>query len=270
MRYGFILPDMADATPRALADLAYEAEQTGWDGVFFWDADWNHSPWITMTAMAMRTSHVRLGAILHPLAWRQPWLFARESASLDQISDGRLVAAIGMGATNEQDFVRGRTRFGTPVDRIVRAELIDESLEIINGLWSGQPVTFQGQHYQLDAFQMQVRPIQKPRIPIWAVGVWGKTKSMARVARCDGMLVSAEAPVAEIQAIQEFIRNQRTLTTPFDLVMEADTRNDTPAEACAKATTWAQLGIGWWVESMWSPGITLAMARERIRQGPPR
>jgi alkanesulfonate monooxygenase SsuD/methylene tetrahydromethanopterin reductase-like flavin-dependent oxidoreductase (luciferase family) len=270
MRYGFIIPDLQDASIAAIAELAHEAEQSGWDGVFFWDADWHISPWVAIAAMALATRQARLGAILHPLAWRQPWLFARDSASLDQLSQGRLTISIGMGAVETQDFARGRTRFGSPVDRAVRAQLIDEGLDIVNGLWSGKPFSYHSQHYDFDAFQLQVTPVQQPRIPIWAVGMWGKPKSMARVARCDGMLVSAASPIAEIQAIQAFIAEQRSLSTPFELVMEADTRNDTPDVARSKANNWAEQGIAWWVESMWSPGITIAMARERISMGPPR
>jgi len=171
MRYGFIIPDMADATTNGIIELASEAEAAGWDAIFFWDGDWGYSPWITLAAMAVHTEHIRLGTILHPLAWRRPWLFARETASLDQLSNGRLIVSIGLGAVNEQDFARGRTGFGEPVERSLRAQLLDEGLEVVNRLWSGQAVTFHGQHYQLEDFRMRPTPIQSPRIPIWAVGV---------------------------------------------------------------------------------------------------
>jgi alkanesulfonate monooxygenase SsuD/methylene tetrahydromethanopterin reductase-like flavin-dependent oxidoreductase (luciferase family) len=269
MHYGFIIPDMTDATTNEIVGLARDAEAAGWDAIFFWDGDWGYSPWITLAAMAVHTEHIRLGAILHPLAWRQPWLFARETASLDQLSNGRLIVSIGLGAVNEEDFTRGRTRFGTPVDRNIRAQLLDEGLEIVNRLWSGQAVTFHGEHYQLDDFQMRPTPVQSPRIPIWAVGVWGRSKSMARVLRCDGMLTHESAAIAEIQAIRTFVEQQRTLTSPFDIVMEADTRGDTPEQAQAKLRDWAQAGVTWWVETMWSSKSTVAAARARIRQEPP-
>lgn len=218
--------------------------------------------------MAVATERVRLGAILHPLGWRQPWLFARDSATLDQLSNGRLIITIGLGAIDEQDVARGRTRFGEPVDRKIRAQLMDEGLEIINGLWSGQPVTFHGEHWQMDEFTMRPVPVQTPRIPIWAVGVWGKRKSMARVLRCDGMLVhpgTANDDIKQIKAAAE----QRTLSSPFDLVMEADTRDDTPEQARAKVRDAADAGITWWTESMWSTPCTLEDVLARIKQGPP-
>ena len=269
MRYGFIIPDMSDATTDAIVALARDAEAAGWDAIFFWDGDWGYSPWITLAAMAVHTRHVRLGAILHPLAWRQPWLFARETASLDQLSQGRLIVSIGLGAVDQQDFARGRTRFGEPVDRKVRAQLLDEGLEVVNRLWSGQAITFQGEHYQIEGFKMRPTPVQSPRIPIWAVGVWGRPKSMARVLRCDGILTEASVPVAQVEAIKVFVEERRTLTSPFDIVMEADTREDTPEQAQAKVRDWAKAGVTWWVETMWSPESTVADARARIQQGPP-
>jgi alkanesulfonate monooxygenase SsuD/methylene tetrahydromethanopterin reductase-like flavin-dependent oxidoreductase (luciferase family) len=219
--------------------------------------------------MAVQTERIRLGAILHPLPWRQPWLFARDAATLDQLSHGRLVVSIGLGAIDEQDMARGRTRFGEPVDRKIRAQLMDEALEIITGLWSGQPVTFHGEHYQMDEYSMRPVPVQTPRIPIWAVGVWGKRKSMERVLRSDGMLVHESISASDVQKIKAFVAERRTLASPFDLVMEADTRGDTPEQARAKVRGWAEAGVTWWTESMWTPACTLEEVRTRIRQGPP-
>ena len=270
MRYGFIIPDIQDARTNEIVGLARDAEAAGWDAIFFWDGDWGYSPWITLAGMAVQTERIHLGAVLHPLPWRQPWLFAREAASLDQLSNGRLVVPIGIGAINEQDVERGRTRFGEPVDRKIRAQLMDEALEIVTGLWAGEPVTFHGDHYHMEDFSLRPVHVQSPRIPIWVVGVWGKRKSMERVLRCDGMLVHESAPVAEIQAIKAFVEERRTLPTPFDIVMEADTRSDTPEQARAKAQGWAEVGVTWWVEGMWIPDCKLDDVRARIRQGPPR
>ena len=270
MHYGFVIPDIPQAGPREIADLAREAEEKGWDAIFFWDADWGFSPWIVLSAMATYTERIRFGAMLHPLAWRQPWLFARDCATLDQLSNGRLIVSIGLGAVDEQDFSRGRTRFGAPVDRKVRAALIDESLEIVNGLWSGQAITLHGEHYQLEAFGIRPTPAQTPRIPIWTVGVWGRHKSMARVLRCDGMLTSEATSADEIRAIKAFVQEHRTLTSPFDIVMEADTRSNSPEQVQAKIRALADAGVTWWVETMWGPESTFEATRARLQQGPPR
>ena len=93
---------------------------------------------------------------------------------------------------------------------------------------------------------------------------------MARVLRCDGMLTEASAAIAEIQAIKALIEQQRTLTSPFDIVMEADTRDKTLERAQATVRDWANVGVTWWVETMWTPESSVADARARVKQGPPR
>ncbi len=84
------------------------------------------------------------------------------------------------------------------------------------------------------------------------------------------MLVSEEAAMDEIRAIKTFVEEQRALESPFDIVMEADTRGDTPEQTGAKARGWADAGVTWWVESMWAPASNLVDVQTRIRQGPPR
>ncbi|MCA1716704.1 MAG: LLM class flavin-dependent oxidoreductase [Actinobacteria bacterium] len=92
MRYGFIVPK---GDPRIVAGLAREAEDAGWDGVFYFDAICIgegmeiYDPWVVMSAIAMRTERVRLGAILTPPARRRPWKLARETVTLDHLSGGR-------------------------------------------------------------------------------------------------------------------------------------------------------------------------------------
>ena len=137
MRYGFIV---TNGDPRAIAELAREAEAAGWDGVFYWDgicvgAMDTYDPWVVMAAMAMRTERVRLGAILTPPARRRPWKLARETMTLDHLSGGRPVLPVGLGAVDDGGF----SKVGEPTDRKTRAQRLDESLEILEGLWSGEP-----------------------------------------------------------------------------------------------------------------------------------
>src|SRR3989442_15715572 len=123
MKYGFIVPG---GDVREIAELASEAEAAGWDGILHYDADWSLSPWVTLAAMAVRTSRIRLGAMLHPLPWRRPWLLARDAATLDRLSGGRLVLPVGLGAADEADLARGVTKFGEPTDRRLRARRLAE------------------------------------------------------------------------------------------------------------------------------------------------
>jgi alkanesulfonate monooxygenase SsuD/methylene tetrahydromethanopterin reductase-like flavin-dependent oxidoreductase (luciferase family) len=148
--------------------LARAAEDAGWDGVFTWDGihvgdDMEvHDPWVLMAAFAMATERVRLGAIVHPLPRRRPWKVARESATLDGLSKGRLVLPVGLGALDDAGF----GRVGEVTDRRIRAERLDESLEILTGLWSGEPFGFAGRHYRFEPMAFRPTPVQRPRIPI--------------------------------------------------------------------------------------------------------
>src|SRR5436305_3273129 len=187
MQYGFILPH---GDIHTLAELAHEAEVAGWDGVFYWDGIYikeggpMYDPWIVLAAMALRTERVRLGLILTPPSRRRPWKLAREAVTLDHLSHGRLILPVGLGALEDGGF----TRVGEITDRKQRAELLDESLEILTGLWSGKPFSFQGKHYHVAEMTFLPPPVQSPRIPIWVVGAWPSQKSMRRVPRSGGRL----------------------------------------------------------------------------------
>src|SRR5882672_2640333 len=97
MRYGFVLPG---GTALEQLELAVLADQRGWDGVFSFEIGYGVDPWTLLSAMAQRTSHVRLGTILTPLPWRRPWKLASQVATLDQVSNGRAILAVGLGATD--------------------------------------------------------------------------------------------------------------------------------------------------------------------------
>jgi alkanesulfonate monooxygenase SsuD/methylene tetrahydromethanopterin reductase-like flavin-dependent oxidoreductase (luciferase family) len=277
VRYGFIIP-LGEI--HQIAELAHEAEESGWDGVFYWDGIYieemseMYDPWVVLAAMAMRTERVRLGAMLTPPARRRPWKLARETTSVDRLSNGRLVLPVGLGTVDDGGF----SRVGEPTDRRTRAELLDESLAILSGLWSGEPFAFHGQHYQLEAMTFLPTPVQRPRIPIWVVGAWPRPKSMARALRYDGLLpytlnadgTGAETTPADIAAMRAYVGEHRTEATPYDIICEGRTPGDNQSAAAAQVRPFIEAGITWWIEAMWSAPNEVADIRMRIRQGPPR
>lgn len=166
MQFGLDVPTTGEyADPRTLADLAAEAEDAGWDGFFVWDVllsrEGAADVWVALAAIAMKTARVRIGTMVTPLARRRPWLVARAAASLDTLSNGRMVLGAGLGF-NARDFAP----FGEEFDARVRAERLDEALEIVAGLWSGEPFSYTGEHHHLDEVTMLPRPVQSPRVPI--------------------------------------------------------------------------------------------------------
>jgi hypothetical protein len=278
MQYGFIFPG-GDA--RTLAELSREAEEAGWDGVFIPDCidiDNGNSalpagfdPWVTLAAMAMRTERVRLGAIVTPPSRRRPWKLARETMTLDHLSNGRLIVAVGLGALDDGAF----GKVGEATDLKTRAEMLDEGLAILAGLWSGQPFSFHGTHYRMDAMTFQP-PIQSPRIPVWVVGAWPRMKSMRRALRWDGILPQKSGAAggamtpADIATMYAFIEAERGDTTPYDIITEGETPGDDPERAAAIVRPLAAAGATWWMETRWVGQLGPEEIRTRLRQGPPR
>jgi hypothetical protein len=278
MQYGFIIPN---GDIQTAPDLAAEAEAAGWDGVFIPDCisidtegfppGPGYDPWIVLAVMAVRTKHVRLGTMLSPISRRRPWKLARETVTLDHLSHGRLILPVGLGAAKDD---AGFYKVGEAMDLKTRAKLLDESLDILTGLWSGQRFSYSGEHYHIQDMMLLPPPVQSPRIPVWVVGAWPYKKSMQRVLRWDGILPqktdgTAMTP-ADIQAIKAFVDEHRTLKTPFDIALDAETPSNDHERAISIVRPWAEAGVTWWLESMWQSHITLDDIRTRIKQGPPR
>src|SRR5712691_6419591 len=276
MQYGFIIPR---GDVETILEMTIEAEEAGWDGVFYWDGIYIESagpmydPWVILGAMALQTKRVRLGAVLTPLSRRRPWKLARETVTLDHLSNGRLIVPVGLGALDDGGFAK----VGEATDRKIRAQLLDEGLEILTGLWSGQPFSFHGEHYHVQEMTFLPPPLQSPRIPIWVVGAWPRIKSMQRVLHYDGLLPAklnadgsfAEVTPADIQAMKAYVTEHRAQSTPFDIVYEGETPGDNHAQASDIVRPYAEAGITWWLEARWSASGEDEV-RSRIKQGPPR
>jgi hypothetical protein len=274
MKSGFVFPGN---DPVAALECAVAAETAGWDGFFVWEAPWSADAWAMLGAIAARTERIRIGTLLTPIPIRRPWKLAGETATIDVLSDGRLILAVGLGAPDT-----GFASFGLPTDRRTRAELLDEGLEILTGLWSGQPFSFSGRHYEIGGPTLvsAPTPVQRrdgvPHIPVWIVGAWGRPKSMARVLRCDGMLPHAGLPDGSILSAGDLpLGEMRTWLDDnvppgrvIDLIVEGTTPGEDPAGQAAILGPLADAGATWWIESLWDG--ELEAVRARIDLGPPR
>lgn len=265
MKYGIVLP-RGDA--RQAADLAREAEQSGWDGFFVWEPVWGIDAWIQLTAAAMQTTRIRLGTMITPLSRMRPWDMAGKIATLDNLSGGRVTLAVGLGAVDT-----GFAAFGEQTDRKTRAELLDESLDIITGLWRGQPFSYSGKHYTVQPcdFAPPPPPVQQPRVPIWVVGLWGSDKSMSRVLNYDGWLPAHKSVGGAVQqcAPEQIAEFRARHGGGLDIVVEGTTPGDDPPQAADVLSPWRAAGATWWMEANWSAMDDLPAVIARVRQGPP-
>ncbi len=277
MQHGIVL---TTGDPHVAAQLAAEAEAAGWDGVFTWDAiaigpgeHWD--PWILLGAIAARTRRVRIGAMVFAPSRRRPWKLAREIATLDHLSRGRLVFPVGLGALDDAGF----GNVGEPTDARTRAQILDETLAIIDGLASGEAFGFDGERYRFAPMTFRPTPVQRPRVPVWVVGAWPHERSMRRAIRWDGIVVQGQtadgtpsgAPpnLDEIAAWVGARRLSEGLLGPFDVVVSDATPADDPVAAAATVRRFEEAGATWWVEADWANASVEAL-RARIAAGPPR
>ena len=268
MKFGIVMPP-EDA--QSIVNFAIAAEKAGWDGFFVSEGMWSVDAWVCLTAAAMRTEKICLGTLLSPLSCMRPWKLATQAATLDQLSNGRVIISIGMGALDT-----GFAEFGEVLALKTRAELVDEGLHIMKALWRGEPFMHQGKHYSLDLSSHDIKvpsPVQNPRIPIWAVAAWPRPKSMRRVLQCDGIVPiikpkdKPERPVhpEDILPIKAWLEARRAETHPFDIVIEGQTPGSDLDKAHAILQPWQEAGATWWIESIWDDP---AAREDRLRQGP--
>jgi hypothetical protein len=271
MRSGFVLP-WGTATEQL--ELARLAEQAGWDGIFVWEAAYGIDPWSLLAAMAARTTRIKLGTMLTPLPWRRPWKVASQVATLDQLSGGRAILAVGVGATST-----GLPSTGEVTGIRDRAELLDEGIDLIRELWAGGN-SYHGKHYVYETRRTDLGQVATPvreRIPIWVVGVWPRPKSMRRVLRCDGVipqyeLDGREAKPSDAREVKDWLIDHGA-GSGLDVISEGETPADDHAGAVATITPWAEAGCTWWLETRWEmPHDTeqrMQQVRERLTAGSP-
>ena len=290
MKYGLYLPNFgAFGDARTLASLARQAEEAGWDGFYIWD----HinrvymvpivDPWIALSAVAANTQSIRMGALVTPLARRRPWKLARETVSLDWLSNGRLVFGAGLGSRGGQEVEW--SSFGEELDLKARGEMLEEGLDILAGLWSGKPFAYEGRHYKLKEVQFLPVPLQTPRIPVWIAGNWPARPPFRRAARWDGMIPQMLAPEGdELTQLKQAVHYTQEIrlaagnTSPFDIVYStAPTPIGEPAQAAAQIGPFAEAGVTWWLEQLnpqhfgcdWTDPWPLDAIRRKILAGPP-
>lgn len=254
--YALHLPIFTD--PEALIDLGVAAERAGWDGCLLWDHILGSQdvalpmpdPWVVLGGLAVRTQRLRIGTAITPLPRRRPQKLAREAVTVDHLSHGRMVLGVGLGNPLEAEY----GAFGEPSDPGILAEMLDEGLEVLAGLWSGSPFSHVGAHYRVEHATFLPAPVQQPRIPIWVACTWPHRRPLDRAARWDGVVVARMSAGGDIQALEPdqvadvvaTVSAGRDDQRPFDVAIVHPGLPPPPraADYAAAGATWC-LVAGW-------------------------
>lgn len=226
----FIAPFDELVDPRVMADVATAAEERGWDGLFVWDHITYRAPvravadpWIVLSAVACATQTMRLGPLVTPPARRRIQKLARETVTLDHLSDGRLILGVGLGSDNSGEL----GPFGEELDPRKRAQLFDDGLERLAAMWGGE---------------FEPPPVQQPRIPVWAAARWPNRRPVRRAVRWDGLFpIEMPGPDALAELVAE--TTEARDGQPFDIIAEIEPGDD-PGPWERAGATWVLTSFG--------------------------
>jgi alkanesulfonate monooxygenase SsuD/methylene tetrahydromethanopterin reductase-like flavin-dependent oxidoreductase (luciferase family) len=268
VKYGILTPNFGPCgDPKTLIELAKETELAGWHGFFLWDhLQWPDmepaaDPWVALSAIATQTHSIHIGTLITPLPRRDIVKLARETITLDHLSDGRLILGVGLGA----EFMPEYSAFGHETEMKSRGEMLDEGLDVLAALWSGNPVHHEGKHYRVVTDQAFAKP---SGIPVWVGGVWPNKRPMRRAAKWDGVVPLGPnwssneiITAAELGELVKVVGQREG----YDIVTIAT--NQQPVSVVQE---YADSGCTWWVETSAPFGKTIDEMKEQIRRGPPR
>jgi len=267
VRFGISVANFARyADPELIVRWAGLAETSSWDGFFLWDhiavaEGWDHSdPWVELGAIAQVTDRIAIGPMVTPLPRRRPWVVARQATTVDHLSGGRLILGVGIGNPPEEEF----GRFGEPTDDRERADLLDEGLEILKGMWSGEPYSHSGEHLSVARSTFGPTPVQQPTIPIWVAAMWPNRRPMRRAARFEGVFPFKMGTwsVDEVLHLASIMNDFRGDLEGFDLVISGSF-----LDGSEFGGEYADAGATWYL-AVPRPGDTVDDVEAAIRRGP--
>jgi probable F420-dependent oxidoreductase len=273
MRYGICAASIGEyAEPGVVVEVAQAAEAAGWDALLIWDHlayVWgapSADPWVVLAAVAQATTRLRLGTAVTPLPRRRPAVVAGAVATLDRLSGGRVIFGAGLGGV-PQEF----TAFGEPAEAGDRAAMLDEGLDVVTALWSGQPVRHAGRFYTVDGVTLAPLPVQCPRVPVWIGGT--SAPARCRAARWDGWIINGDdehgtmtVPPARIATHAAAVTALRPAddNSRFDIAVTGASAG--PGDPVPD--TYAQAGVTWWLEHIHGRRGSHASMMARVSAGP--
>lgn len=259
-------------SPIDYLDLAVATEENSWDGFFMWDHTVGipgkpaSETFTTLSAIASKTNNIKIGTTVTGLPRHRPWNLARKVATIDHISNGRFIFGIGLGARDEY------SPFNEENDNKILKEKVDESLQIIQGIFEKDHFSFSGKHYQLNDVSFNPKPKQK-NLPIWVAGTWPYKGPFRRAAKFNGIFPLSADPdeirlsPKEYQDIISFINQFRDPKSDFDVVSHMYTTGN--KEDDAWISDYIDVGVNWLIEVIYPGRASKKEIFDRIKKGPP-
>ena len=170
--------------------MAETAERIGYDSVWVGDSITSKprlEPMAVMAALAARTHRVKIGTAVMLNALRHPVHLAHSIATIDNISDGRIILGLGAGRSNNQMFVDEHAAVGVPIEE--RAARMEESIDVLRKLWTEDDVSNPDGFYPLSGMTLEPRPVQQP-VPIWLSSNWVQRGLKRVAAQGDGWITN--------------------------------------------------------------------------------
>ena len=187
--------------------MAETAERAGYDSVWVGDSITSKprlEPLTAMAAIAARTQRVKIGTAILLNALRHPVHLAHAAATIDNISAGRTLLGVGAGRSNNQMFVNEHDAVGVPIQE--RASRMEESINVLRALWTGESVSTEGEFYPLNDVTLEPRPVQES-IPIWISSNWVR-RGLNRVAELGDAWITNVPSVELFQQCWERIEDR--------------------------------------------------------------
>jgi alkanesulfonate monooxygenase SsuD/methylene tetrahydromethanopterin reductase-like flavin-dependent oxidoreductase (luciferase family) len=248
-------------------ELANLAEASGWEALLIWDHlgfVWDApscDPWVTLAAVAASTRKLMLGTGVTPLARYRPQRLAMTTSTLSRLRPGGFVLGVGLGGVPGEF-----SAFGESGELGERAARLDEGLEVLSGLWSGQEVNHRGRYYTVDGVTLAPRPAET--IPVWVGG--NATAAMKRAARWHGWFADSTDAIemtldpADFAKGVETVRAQRDRDGPMDYIVQgySDGADRELVDGYRRA------GATWWLEAIHDIRGSLPEMMDRVRAGP--
>jgi alkanesulfonate monooxygenase SsuD/methylene tetrahydromethanopterin reductase-like flavin-dependent oxidoreductase (luciferase family) len=268
MQYGIeVVPFGQFGDPKLVVNFALSAEKAGWEAIWVWDHIlFPHGvgdPWVILSAVAAFTERLKIVTGVSPLPRYPIHVLARMLTSLDMLSNGRVIFGTGLGIDHEFDQV------GQSGDPAIRAAMLDEGLELLTRLWSGDSVTHVGEHYTIKNVTCIPSPTQN-YIPIWIGGE--SQAALRRAARWDGWIIgtinekceTVRSPKNLAEEIQ-YIQRYRNSNEPLDIAIDGISEPDDTDHICE----YEKAGATWWFEGIFGLRGNEEEMLDRIRAGPP-